>query len=89
MQNIYSLNPNKSVGPNNIRTRIEPLKNDISGQLTYVFNSFFSAGIFPKVPKVPNVIPVQKEDSKSDVSNYRPISLSSNIENIIGKINIL
>ena len=50
---------------------------------------FFSAGIFPKVPKVPNVIPVQKEDSKSDVSNYRPISLSSNIENIIGKINIL
>ena len=51
-----------------------------------MYLSFFSAGIFPNVPKVPKVIPVQKEDSKLDVSNYRPISWSSNIENILEKL---
>ena len=86
MQNISSLNPDKSVGPNNIRTGIKLLKNDISGQSAHVFNCYFSAGIFPNVPKVPKVVPVQKKDSKLDVSNYRPISSSSNIDNILEKL---
>ena len=37
-------------------------------------------GVFPSVLKTAKVDPVFKKDSKLDSSNYRPISLLSNIE---------
>ena len=40
-------------------------------------------GVFPSVFKTAKVVPVFKEDSKLDYSNYRPISLLSNIEKIL------
>ena len=39
-------------------------------------------GIFPSVLKTAKVVLVFKKDSKLDYSNYRPISLLSNIEKI-------
>ena len=39
-------------------------------------------GVFPSVIKTEKVVPVFKEDSKLDYSDYRPISLLSDIENI-------
>ena len=41
--------------------------------------------VFPLVLKTAKVV-VFKKDSKLDCSNYRPISLLSNIEKIIGKL---
>ena len=46
---------------------------------------FFSTGQFPLVLKIAKVIPVRKKQSKVDYTNYRPISLLSNIEKIIEK----
>ena len=43
-------------------------------------------GVFPSVLKTAKVIPVFKKDSKLDYSNYRPISLLSNIEKILEKL---
>ena len=40
-------------------------------------------GISPSVLKIAKVVPVFKKDSKLDYSNYRPISLLSNIEKIV------
>ena len=81
---ISSLDSNKSVGPNSIPTEIlKLLKNDISSQLSEIFNISFSSGIFPSILKTAKVIPVHKKDSKLDFSNYRRISLLSNIENIL------
>ena len=81
---ISSLDSNKSVGPNSIPTKIlKLLKNDISSQLSEIFNISFSSGIFPSILKTAKVIPVHKKDSKLDFSNYRRISLLSNIENIL------
>ena len=37
-------------------------------------------GVFPSVPKTAKVVPVFKKGSKLDYSNYRPISLLSNIQ---------
>ena len=77
------MNSNKSVGPKSIPTRIlKLLKNDISTQLADIFNISFSTGVFPTILKVAKVVPVHKKDSKLDFSNYRPISLLSNIEKI-------
>ena len=43
-------------------------------------------GVFPSVFKNAKVVPVFKEDSKLDYSNYRPISLLSNIEKILEEL---
>ena len=43
-------------------------------------------GTFPSVLKIAKVVPVFKNDSKLDYSNYCPISLLSNIEKILEKL---
>ena len=44
---ISSLDSNKSVGPNSVPTKVlKLLKNDISSQLSEIFNISFSSGIF-------------------------------------------
>ena len=84
---ISSLNSSKASGPNSIPYRILfLLKNDISKQLADLFNLSFLTGVFPSVLKTAKVVPVFKKDSKLDYSNYRPISLLSNIEKILEKI---
>ena len=44
----------------------------------------FSTGQFPSVLKIAKVI--RKKQSKVDYTNYRPVSLLSNIEKVIGKL---
>ena len=43
-------------------------------------------GIFPSILKSAKLVPVFKKDAKLDYSNYRPISLLSNIEKILEKL---
>ena len=84
---IYSLNSNKTSGPNSIPYRILfLLKNDISIKLGDLFNLSFVNGIFPLVLKTAKVVPVFKKYSKLDYSNYCPVSLLSNIEKIHEKL---
>ena len=56
------------------------LINGVSSQLTDLFNLSFSHGVFPIILKTSKVIPVYKQDSELKCSNYRPISLLSNID---------
>ena len=42
--------------------------------------------VFPSLLKTAKVVPIFKKDSKLDYSNYRPISLLSNIEKIFEKL---
>ena len=84
---MSSLDSYKSSGPNNIPVKIlKLLKNDISQQLSDIFNMSFSTGQFPSVLKIAKVIPIHKKQSRVDYTNYRPISLLSNIEKIIEKL---
>ena len=55
-------------------------KNDISSQLSEIFNISFSSGVFHSILKTAKIIAIDKKDSKLDFSNYCPISLLSNIE---------
>ena len=43
-------------------------------------------GVFLSVLKTAKVVPIFKKDLKLDYSNYRPISLLSNIEKILEKL---
>ncbi len=72
-------------------TKIEPLKianksygfTEILGK---VISSSFDQGIFPQSLKIARVVPIYKEGSKMDVSNYRPISLLSSFSKIYEKL---
>ena len=76
-----SLNSNKSCGPNSIPTKVLHLLQDqISNHLATICNLSFSTGVFPAILKTAEVIPIHKKNSKLEVSNYRPISLLSNID---------
>ena len=59
------------------------LKYEISIQLADFLNYSFVTDTFPLVLKTAKVVPVFKKASKLDHSNYRPISLLSNIEKIL------
>ena len=84
---ISSLNSNKSSGPYSIPVNILHLmKADIAKPLSQIINLSFSTGQFPSQLKVAKVIPVFKKDSPLVCSNYRPISLLSNIDKIIEKL---
>ena len=62
------------------------LKNDISEQLADLFNLSFTTGTFPTLLKTAKIIPIHKKDSKSNFTNYRPISLLSNLDKILEKL---
>ena len=46
----------------------------------------FLTGQFPSVLKIAKIIPILKKQSEADYTNYRLISLLSNIEKIIEKL---
>ena len=74
-------------GPNSIPIKILKLLNkDISDQLAILFNQSFSSGIFPSILKTSKIIPIYKKGSKLECSNYRPISLLSNIDKILERL---
>ena len=84
---ISSLNSNKSTGPNSIPLKILKLtQNEISQHLVHIVNLTFKTGVFPDSLKIAKVIPIHKKDSKLVVSNYRPISILSNLDKILEKL---
>ena len=84
---ITSIDTTKSVGPNSIPNQLlQAIKKSISTPLANLFNNSFLNGRCPEFIKISIVIPIYKKDSKLIVSNYRPISLLSNINKILEKL---
>jgi len=51
----------------------------LATHLKILFNHSFNLGILPNCLKIAKVIPIFKEGDKTNVGNYRPISISLNI----------
>ena len=85
---IDSFSLTKSSGPDSIPIKLlKLLKIDISKPISFLINLSFETGTFPQTLKSAKVIPVFKgKGSPLDITNYRPISLLSNIEKIYEKV---
>ena len=62
------------------------LQDQISNHLATICNLSFSTVVFPTILKTAKVVPIHKKNSKLEVSNYRPISLLSNIDKSFEKL---
>jgi len=54
--------------------------------LLYLYNLSFESGIFPSCLKFAKVIPIFKKGDKFDITNYRPIALTSPLAKILEKL---
>ncbi len=84
---LSKLNANKAIGPDKIHGRI--LKNcaaPISFTLSIFFNKSYNSGHIPSEWKAALIVPVHKKGSKSDIKNYRPISLTSLVVKVMERI---
>ena len=90
-EEIYSLIGNikikKEVRENDIDNKLLKLSNTIiSPFLSNIFNSCIQQGEFPNFLKIGEVVPVFKKGDSNLLTNYRPISILSQINKIFEKL---
>jgi hypothetical protein len=84
---IMSLNVKDSYGYDEISSRILKISAPfIVSPLTFIINKILSSGVFPDRLKFSEVIPIFKKGSKTELANYRPVSLLPVFSKIIEKI---
>jgi len=78
LRKLQHLKVDKSPGPDGIHPAL--LKNCASAvtkPLTAIFQESYYSGIVPNDWKIADISPLFKKGSKSDLGNYRPVSLTS------------
>lgn len=83
---IASLKPNSSPGLDGIPTTlIKTYHKYLVKPIVSIINKIYKTGIVPRAFKHSIIIPVHKNNEKDLLTNYRPISLISNIAKIFEK----
>jgi len=80
---IKSLKSKNTCGYDEISNRVLKLSSPfIISPLTYICNAVLKSGVFPDRLKYAIVKPIYKKGSKTDISNYRPISILTSFSKI-------
>ena len=78
LKRLDILDINKSPGPDGIRPRIlYEVRIELANALKIIFNNSLQTHQVPSDWRAGNITPIFKKGSKTDASNYRPISLTS------------
>ena len=84
---VLSIKPKTSTDVNGISTKfIQSVIHEIKTPLTHVFNLSMDKGTFPNDFKTSKSIPIFKAGDKTDLDNYRLVSLINNFSKPIEKI---
>ena len=76
-QLLHNLKPQKAAGPDRLPSRfLKEVANEIALPLSLIFQASLNQGTPPDTWKSALVVPVFKKGSRSDPSNYRPVSLT-------------
>ena len=65
---------------------LKNVANEISKPMAFIINKSLSLGIVPDLWKISKVTPLYKSDSKSDFSNYRPISVLPCLSKVLEQV---
>ena len=75
---LVNINPHKATGPDGIPSRLlKETAYQMAPLLTFIFQSSLDQGKLPSDWKLTNITPLYKKGSRTDPSNFRPISLTS------------
>ncbi len=84
---LLQLDDHKATGPSNIPIKLIKIAAPvIVPELVSIFNLSFLTGQFPDLMKLAKVIPIFKAGCKTDVNNYRPISLLPIFSKLLEKL---
>ena len=84
---IKKLNTKKAVGPDGISAKIlQTCENLITKPLKMIFNQAILTGEYPDILKIARVTPIFKKGNKTEMSNYRPVSILGPINKIFEKL---
>ena len=84
---ISNLKAKASSGHDNISAKlVKSLKDELKKPISILANKSIAEGTFPDNYKIAEVVPIYKSKNKSDINNYRPISLLPTISKILEKL---
>ena len=76
-QLLTNIQPHKASGPDNLPARfLKEVAYEIAPVLSIVFQASLDQGHLPNIWRTAAVVPIYKKGSKTEPSNYRPVSLT-------------